>query len=126
MALTYNGALTGLQRGIELAETGLSVSSFTVRYFPRVNEPHESNLGERDGRVVSTLASREITIDGDVTGSTGRMADTFVAAVTGIANDIAEFGSPTGGVYLQEATVSQAKADWRRVSLRYESDPTLA
>lgn len=124
MALTYNGALTGLQRGTELAETGIGVTSFTVRYFPRVNEYHENNLGERDGRVVSTVTSREVTIEGEVTGATGVMAYTFLAAVTP-ANDIADFGSPTGGLYMNEATVTQSKADWRKVSIKLESDPGL-
>lgn len=126
MALTYNGALTGLQRGVETAETSIGVTSFIVRYFPRVIEFHENNLGERDGRVVSTVASREVTIEGEVTATTlGVMAYTFLAAVTP-ANDVADFGSPTGGLYMTEATVTQSRANWRSVSIRLESDPGLS
>lgn len=124
MALTYNGSLAGLQRGTELAEVGIGVTSFTVRYFPRVNEYHENNLGERDGRVVSTVGSREVTIEGEVTGATGVMAYTFLAAQTP-ANDVTDFGSPTGGLYMNEATVTQSRANWRSVSVRLESDPGL-
>lgn len=127
MSLTYFGAATSLQRGVETAEPGIGVRSFVVRYFPEVNEFHQDNFGESDGKVVSSLASREITIDGEVTGSTtGRMIDTFTAAITTIANDKAQFGSPTGGIYLQEATESQSRAEWRSVNLRYESRPGLA
>ena len=127
MALTYFGAATSLQRGVETGEPGIGVRSHTVRYHPEVNEFHQNNLGESDGKVVSTLASREITIDGEVTGATtGRMIDTFVAAITTIANDVTSFGSATGGIYLQEATESQSRAEWRSVNLRYESHPLLA
>lgn len=126
MALTYIGSgISALQRGVELAETGIGVTRFVVRYFPRVSEYHENNLGERDGRVVSTYSSREVSIDGEVTGATGVMAHTFLAACT-VANDISDFGSPSGGLYLQEATVTQERAGWRSVSLRYESDPGLS
>jgi hypothetical protein len=125
-ALTLIGTgISALSRGVELAETGIGVLSFEVRYFPRVDEWHENNLGERDGRVLSTVASREITLEGEVTGATGVMAHTFIAACT-LANDVADFGSPTGGIYLQEATTTQSRADWRKVRLRYESDPGLA
>ena len=61
MALTYFGSATSLQRGVETGEPGIGVRSFTVRYFPEVNEFHQNNLGESDGKVVSTLASREIS-----------------------------------------------------------------
>jgi hypothetical protein len=126
MALTYIGSgLSALQRGVELAETGIGVTSFSVRYFPRVSEYHENNLGERDGRAVSTAASREVTIEGEVTGATGVMAHTFLTACT-VANDVADFGSPSGGLYLQEATTHQSRGDWRKVTLRYESDPGLS
>lgn len=126
MALTLIGSgISALQRGVELAETGIGVLSFEVRYFPRVNEYHENNLGERDGKVVSTVASREVTLEGEVTGATGIMAHTFLAACA-VANDITDFGSPTGGLYMQEATVTQARADWRKVRTRYESDPGLS
>lgn len=125
-ALTIIGSgLTGLQRGIEIAETGVAVLSFIVRYFSYVKEDHQNNLGEVDGMVKSTLASREVTIEAEVTGATGVMAYTFLVAAVP-ANDIADFGSPTGGLYMSEATVTQSRADWRKVSIRLESHPLLA
>jgi hypothetical protein len=124
-ALTLIGSgISALQRGVELAETGIGVTSFEVRYFPRVNEYHENNLGERDGNVRSSVASRELTVEGEVTGATGLMAHTFLAAAT-FANDVADFGSPTGGFYAQEFTVTQGRANWRTFRGRYESDPGL-
>ncbi len=128
MALTYLGSGGSVQRGIELAETSCAVQSFVVRYFPEINERRQNNLGETDGRVVSTLSSREISIDAEVTGSSGVMLWTFVATATStyaILNDVADFGSPAGGIYLHEATVTQTRADWRKVSFRLESNPIL-
>ncbi len=125
MALTYLGTATALQRGVELAETGVSINTFTVRYFPEVNERLQNNLGETAGRVVSTLSSREVTLEAEVTGTTGVMTFTFIAACT-VANDIADFGSPSGGLYMHEATVTQSRADWRKVNIRLESNPGLS
>ena len=85
-----------------------------------------SNLGETDGRARSAKASRDITIEGEVLAASGRMLDAFSSAITTIANDVADFGSAEGGIYLIEATTNQQRADWRSVSLRYESNPTLA
>lgn len=126
MALTYLGSASAQQRGVELAETGISIRSLTVRYFPEVNEKRQNNVGETDGRARSSVASREISMEGEVTGATGRMADTFTAAVSTIANDVTDFGSASGGIYLEDVTVSQERAGWRSVSLRYESNPGLA
>ncbi len=125
MALTYLGTATALQRGVELAETGVSINTFTVRYFPEVNERLQNNLGETAGRVISTLSSREVSLEAEVTGTTGVMTFTFIAACT-VANDIADFGSPTGGLYLHEVTVTQSRADWRKLNMRLESNPGLA
>ncbi len=124
MALTYLGTATALQRGCENAETGVSINTFTVRYFPEVNERLQNNLGETAGRVVSTVASREVTLEAEVTGTTGVMVYTFLAACVP-ANDVADFGSPTGGLYMHEATVTQSRADWRKVNIRLESNPGL-
>ncbi len=126
MALTYLGSGSSVQRGVEAAETGVAILSFVVRYFPEVNERRQNNLGETDGRVVSTTASREVSIEAEVTGNTGVMAYTFLAAVVP-ANDVGDFGvTGTAGLYMHEATTTQTRADWRKVSIRLESNPGLA
>src|SRR5512146_1215896 len=103
MALTIIGDLADLQRGIELPETGIGARNLTVRTFPAVSEDHTDNLGEVDGKVVSTLPSVEVTLEGEVTGSSGVMAFTFLTACT-IANDIDTFGGGSGSLLLQEVT----------------------
>lgn len=113
------------QRGIEVAEVGISVASYRVRYFPQIRESLPDNLGEIRAWAVSTNASREITIEGEVTGNTGVMAYTFLAAVTP-ANDIATFGSPSGGLYMTEVEEMQVRADWRKVTIQLRSDPGVS
>lgn len=123
MALTIIGDLSGLQRGVETAESGIGVTLFECRYFPKVNEEHLDNLGEVDGRVVSSEPSRELTIEGETTGSGGVLSATFIAAFSP-ANDVDTWGG-TGDFYMQEATETQGRADWRKVRCRFLSDPTL-
>lgn len=124
MALTIIGDLAGLQRGVELPETAIGVTSFECRYFPKVNEEHLDNLGEVDGRVVSTVPSRELTIEGETTATSGGvLSATFIAAFTP-ANDVDTWGG-AGDFFLQEATETQARADWRKVRCRFLADPNL-
>jgi hypothetical protein len=125
MALQYFGSAVSQQRGSELAEPGISVASFEVEYAPEIDEEKQNNLGETDGAVVSSVPSRTITIEGEVTGSTGRMADTFTSAVTTIANDMTTFGG-SGGIYLKRAVERQGRAIWRAVTLTYRSRPGIA
>ncbi len=123
MALTYIGsAIASLQRGVESGQTGMLISSFSVRYFSEVDERHQSNLGETDGMVRSSVASREVSMEGEMSGSTSY---TFLAACS-VSNDVADFGSATGGLYMTDVTVSQSRADWRKLSITLHSDPGLA
>ncbi len=123
MALTLIGsAISSLQRGVESAESAMKILNFTVRYFPEVDETHQDNLGETDGMVRSSVASREVTLEGETSGVT---AHTFLAA-SSPANDVADYGSATGGLYMFEAVVTQSRADWRKVSIHLRSHPGLA
>jgi hypothetical protein len=110
------------QRGVEMDETGISVSSFTCRYFPFVNEKLMSNVGEPRARAVSDKLSREVKIKGEVTGATGIMAFA-VANACAVANDVADFGDGSGDLLFDEATVSQERAGWREVDMSLSSDP---
>jgi hypothetical protein len=124
MALTIIGNLANLQRGVELPESGIGCRNYEVRTFPAVQEDHTDNLGEVDGRVVSTVPSIEVTIEGEVTGATGVMAFDFLSDCT-VANDLDTFGGGTGLLLLQEATETQAAGGWRTVRLRLAAHPNL-
>lgn len=123
MAVTVVG-LSGLQYGVETAETGINCESFECRYFPYVNSKLEGITGEPVARAQSAKLSREITIQGEVTGNTGVMAfATGVACVP--SNDKATFGDGTGTLLFDEATEGQVRNGWRNVNIRVSSDPTL-
>jgi hypothetical protein len=110
------------QRGVEMDETGISVSSFIARYFPFVNEKLMSNVGEPRARAVSDKLSREVKIKGEVTGADGVMAFAVATACT-VANDVADFGDGSGDLLFDEATVSQERSGWRGVDISLSSDP---
>lgn len=122
MSLTIIG-FTG-QRGVEMPETGISVSSFEVVYTPEVNERIMDNVGETRGRAISNKFSREVTIDGEVLGATGVMAYALATACVP-ANDVTTFGDGTGTLLLDSATETQSRADWRKVSIKLSSNPGL-
>lgn len=117
-------SLTGLQRGVELNETGVNVTSFSCRYFPEINERLPDNLGETRGRARSTKFSRDVKVEAEVTGATGLMAATLIAAVT-FANDVATFGDGTGMFLLDEVSESQGRAEWRKIDMSASSNPGL-
>jgi hypothetical protein len=126
MSLTIIPAsLTGLQRGVELAEVGIFVRRYEVRYHPEINEKIQDNFGETKGKVVSTVLSRDFTIEGEVTGATGVMALTqLIDCTASIANDKTTFGG-SGIILLDEATETQERAGWRSVNLRLSSNPGI-
>jgi hypothetical protein len=100
------------------------VSRFEVRYSPEINERIHDNVGETRGRAISAKFSREVTIEGEVLGSTGVMAYALAAACVP-ANDCNVFGDGTGTLFLDDATESQSRADWRKVTVKLSSNPGL-
>jgi hypothetical protein len=123
------GAVTVLgsgnaQYGVEVPEVGISVKNFTVRYYPEIDVPILDNVGEIRGRVKSNKVSREVTIEGEVTGATGVMAFGFLTACIP-ANDVSDFGDNTGTLLLQEVTITQSRAEWRMYSAKLMSSPGL-
>lgn len=112
------------QRGVELDETGINVSSYSVRYYPAVNEKLMSNVGEPRARAISDKFSREFKIKGEVTGADGVMAYTLATACVP-ANDAADYGDGSGTPLLDEATVSQERSGWREVDISLSSDPGI-
>lgn len=127
MALTLVNlsALTAAQKGVELDETGINIASIVVRYFAEIKDKLMGKTGEARGFAVSTVPSRDITIEGEVGTALGLMALTWIAAAT-LANDTTTFGSATGGIYLDEVTETQTREGWRSVSFRLSSNPGIA
>lgn len=123
-AITIVGSPLTVQRGIELAETGIVARRFQVRYFAEVNDKLEGITGEAVVRGISAKFSRDITCEGEVSGATGVMAFTLATTCT-FANDVDTYGDGTGKILLDEATVSQERSGWKGVSIRASSNPLL-
>jgi hypothetical protein len=116
--------LSGWQWGIEADETALNVSSYSVAYRPEQKEFARNKSGTKIGFAVDDTEA-EISIEAEVTGSTGVMGGSFSAAIT-VANDHALFGLSAGNVYLDEATESQTRDGFRSVSLRLSKNKNIA
>lgn len=125
-----SGAVTVLgsgnaQYGVELNETGISVRSVIVRYFAEIDVRIMDNVGETRGRVKSNKFSREVTVEGEVLNpGTGLLALTLTTPAA-ITNDVNDYGDGTGTLLLDEATVTQTRAEWRSVSVKLSSNPGL-
>lgn len=112
------------QYGVPLPEVGISVKTVTARYFPEINVPIMDNVGETRGKVKSTKFSRDVTIEGEYTGATGVPAYGLLTACIP-ANNVARFGDGTGTLLLDEATVTDARAEWEMISVKLSSNPGL-
>jgi hypothetical protein len=111
------------QRGVEIDETGINVSNFDTLYKPFINERLPSNVGEPRARAVSDKFSREVTIQGEqLDPPAGLMLFTLGTACT-VANDVDDFGGGEGTLLLDEVTVSQERAGWRKINMKLSSDP---
>jgi hypothetical protein len=123
-SLTILGG-TGFQRGVEAQEVGINCESFECRYFPEVNEGLAGIGGEIFVKAKSVKPSRDVTIQGEVSGATGVMAYTTTTACT-TANDTDTFGgTPSGDLLLDEATETQNRTAWRSVNIKLSSNPNL-
>lgn len=113
------GAITlvnasGYQWAVETEETGVNVESFSVNYKPEQKEYLRSIKGTKIGFAVDDPEG-SISISGEVNGSSGLLAATFAAATT-VANDHADFGLTSGGVYMDDVTIEQGRQAWKKFS----------
>jgi hypothetical protein len=125
MAITIKSKLpvgNALAWGVA-AETGINIKRFQVRFYPEINAKLPGAVGSGLLRVVSATLSRDIEIEGEITGTAGVMAYTVAAALT-FANNIAGFGAG-GTVYLDEATVTKVRGGWASISVKASSIGTI-
>lgn len=127
MALTLVN-LSGFQSGIEAAETGINVQKFSCRYAPQFKRKVENYLGQNLGFVIPSQLTREVSVEGHVTGATGLMAVIWTTAVT-FGNDVGTFlataTANSGGFYVDEVTEDQEPNDCRKISMKATSDPLI-
>lgn len=122
-------SLSGFQRGIELAETGVNVESFSVRYFHQFKDKVNDFSGVVRGFAIPDKFCREARMSGEVSGSTGIMASNGNTAIV-FANDVSTWvavasGTNAGGFYLDEATETQTRDGFRSFEATWSSDGSV-
>jgi len=116
--------LPGFQRGVEQDEIGINIKSFEAGYKPEFKEFVNNKDNQKRGFAVADVEV-DITVEGEVSGSTGLMAAGFATAVA-LANDTDEFGASTGDVYLDSANVKQGRDAWRDVSFKLSKNALIS
>jgi len=108
---TVNGLtlinLSGFLPGVAADETAINVSSFKTVVEPEFRNIIPSKNGTGRGFVCAPM-KKSVTIEGEVTGSTGVMAAVIGTAFTP-ANSSAYFGAPTTGLYLLKGEVEESR-----------------
>lgn len=112
--------LSGFQHGVELDETGINISSFNLSVAPHDRQYVNDKNGDPRGYWEGNLR-RDISLAGEVTGSTGVMAAAFGAAVT-LANATTAFGATTGTVTLMDAQITQERDGFRSLNMNLRAD----
>lgn len=119
---TVNGLiltnLTGFKPGVQEDETGINIKSFKTVVEPEFNNVVPGKNGAGRGRVQAPM-KKNVTIEGDVTGSTGAMAVVLGTAFVP-ANSSAYFGAPTTGLYLQKGEVEESREQGALVGMNAE------
>jgi hypothetical protein len=120
MALTYIN-LTGFQGGVAADETGINIKTFKTDVEPEFKNLLQGKTGEVRGFGVAPM-KKIVTIDGEVSGSTGVMAATATAAFTP-ANSSSYFGAPATSLYLDKGSVTENRENgaWKEVSTEFSA-----
>jgi hypothetical protein len=116
--------LSGFQHGVNADETGISIESFRARVAPEFKNYALNRVGEKRGFAVAP-AELTVTIEGEITGTTGLMAAVLATATT-IANTTAYFGAPTTGKYLDSGEVTESRDGFKRVSLEFSAQAGIS
>lgn len=122
--LTLIGVTSPSFRGVNVAEVGINCSKFSLECEPEVNDWLAGITGEAIGKAVSAIPMGRLTIEGEITGSTGIMAASFGTAMVP-ANSVTRFGRSAGGFYMNRATTDVDRDGWNRVSCEFESRPLV-
>lgn len=114
--------LTDYLNGVAADETGIAIEEFNCKVKPELKVFAFAKTGLKTGFAVGPM-ELEVSLTGEVTGSTGIMAATASAATT-IANSTAYFGAPTTGLYLDSAEVKQNRdgGAWKKMSAEFSAN----
>lgn len=108
---TVNGLtllnLSGFLPGVAADETGINVKSFKTAVEPEFRNVIPGKNGAARGVVIAPM-KKTVSIDGEISGSTGVMAAVMGTAFTP-GNASAYFGAPTTGLYLTKGDVEESR-----------------
>lgn len=110
--------LTGFSYGIPADETSINVSRFNVAVEPEFKQFMQSRINEARGFAVGA-AKADVTVEGEVSGTTGIMAATVTTSGYTPANSTAFWGAPTTGWYLNRGEVDQVRDNFKRMSATF-------
>lgn len=114
--------LTGFAFGVLSDETGINIESITKKYgAKKIRVPDKQ--GSARGKVYYDFTI-SVDIEGEVAGNTGLLATTIGAAVT-LANTVFGFGINSGGVYVDETTITNNREKLQMLSLKASVDPQI-
>lgn len=113
---------SGYQHGVEVVEAWGNCEGFDVHYMRAVNDKVPGIDGQPLFRVMSTVASREISLKGETNAALTMFS---LSTVTVVANDVADIGSAAGSIFFDDATVSQQRTGQRSIDAKLSSDPTI-
>ena len=106
--------LDGFQRGVAEDEDGINCREIKTTVEPEYLEFLGDLVNEARGAAVGAM-KLAVSISGEVSGASGLMAASAVAAFTP-ANSIAYFGAPATGLYLEKGEVTESRDGWKDVT----------
>jgi hypothetical protein len=115
------GGWENAQLGVETDEVGMNIKTFSCRYYLAINRKLENNVGEPRARSFTDAWSRDIKMAGEIIGP----IPYSIATACEIANDTNLLGDGSGDIFLDEATDSQTRGDWRAIDMSLSSDPLI-
>lgn len=114
--------LTGFTFGNPQDESGINLDTLTRKFqAKKIRVPDKQ--GSARGKVYYDF-NIDVTLNGESIGNSGLMAATIGAVLT-LANTIFGFGITTGGVYLDEATLTDNREKLQMLDIRASVDPQI-
>lgn len=104
--------LSGFARGVTSDETSVNIESFEVTVEPEYKEILPNKTNEARGVAVGAM-KKTVTMSGEIGGASGIMAASATSSFSP-ANSTSYFGAPSTGLYLDTATVTENRADWKK------------
>lgn len=121
MSFTLNN-LTGYSNGVAADEGGIGVKEFKAKVKPELKVFAFAKDGTKTGFAVAP-PELEVSVSGEVKGTTGLMAATVAASVT-VANSVAYWGAPTTALYMDSGEVTQNRegGSWKAMSMELSAN----